>query len=289
MIKLKRARTKAAIDEGFWGPRAKGLLFDLLRHWREGLKTSERPRLKFEPKWGVVKPQLFKEAFHKCAYCETPTTVVAYGDVEHYRPKSVYWWLAYVYDNYLASCMICNQRYKKDHFEISGQRLRGPEIKASHSDPELEALAQSFAPDPLEAAEVSAFEALHHQEGAYLPHPYFDDPETLLAYEVFDATYEVLVVAKESTEPAKARMAAIERQLGLNRPELKRLRYAQYKIYRLAHRVSHSEDIDAKSRLAARELLTSLSRDSSAYAGMIRYFLSLKTQPWERPPTSGSA
>lgn len=47
--------------------------------------------------------------------------MVAYGDGEHYRPKSTYWWLAYNYDNYLASCTLCNQRFKEAKFPIRGR------------------------------------------------------------------------------------------------------------------------------------------------------------------------
>ncbi|MEZ5329022.1 MAG: hypothetical protein R3F19_28590 [Verrucomicrobiales bacterium] len=72
--------------------------------------------------WKKAKDQLLKETHDKCAYCEAPTAVVTYGDVEHYRPKSKYWWQAYCMSNYLVSCAICNQRFKKDKFPIDGQK-----------------------------------------------------------------------------------------------------------------------------------------------------------------------
>ena len=42
--------------------------------------------------WKAGKPQLKRETGGKCAYCESPTDTVAHGDVEHFRPKSKYWW-----------------------------------------------------------------------------------------------------------------------------------------------------------------------------------------------------
>jgi 5-methylcytosine-specific restriction endonuclease McrA len=63
--------------------------------------------------WKPGKKQLKAESFGKCAYCEAPTTVVAHGDVEHFRPKNVYWWLAYCYDNHLFACQICNQSQER--------------------------------------------------------------------------------------------------------------------------------------------------------------------------------
>jgi hypothetical protein len=80
--------------------------------------------------WAELKWHLF-ELFHgKCAYCEGKPQAVAYGDVEHYRPKSKvdedpdhpgYYWLAYDTSNLLPSCGPCNQtRGKMTHFPVRG-------------------------------------------------------------------------------------------------------------------------------------------------------------------------
>src|SRR4051812_10882784 len=39
-----------------------------------------------------------------CAYCQSDLPHNDPGDVEHFRPKSEYWWLAYEFANYLLSC-----------------------------------------------------------------------------------------------------------------------------------------------------------------------------------------
>jgi hypothetical protein len=75
--------------------------------------------------WKAAKPQLKLETGGKCAYCESPTDTVAHGDVEHYRPKSKYWWLAYCYENYLYACQICNQVYKGDEFPYTRRKACG--------------------------------------------------------------------------------------------------------------------------------------------------------------------
>lgn len=54
----------------------------------------------------------------KCAYCEQ---VVEATHVEHYRPKSLYWWLAYSWDNLLRVCPTCNT-HKGNYFEISRKK-----------------------------------------------------------------------------------------------------------------------------------------------------------------------
>lgn len=55
---------------------------------------------------------------NKCAYCEQ---IIEQFHVEHYRPKSIYYWLAFSWDNLLVACPTCNQ-YKDDHFELSGTK-----------------------------------------------------------------------------------------------------------------------------------------------------------------------
>lgn len=52
--------------------------------------------------------------FWKCAYCEQ--RIEGYH-IEHYRPKSIYYWLAYSWDNLLFCCSRCNQ-FKLHFFEV---------------------------------------------------------------------------------------------------------------------------------------------------------------------------
>ncbi|MGL4551126.1 MAG: hypothetical protein ACRC33_08060 [Gemmataceae bacterium] len=73
----------------------------------------------------------------KCAFCESNVDHIAYGDVEHYRPKAGYvqrpggplkrpgyFWLAYEWENLLFSCQLCNQRFKQNHFPLRNNRRR---------------------------------------------------------------------------------------------------------------------------------------------------------------------
>lgn len=50
----------------------------------------------------------------KCSYCEQ--RVESYH-VEHYRPKTIYYWLAYSWDNLFYCCPKCNG-HKLDNFEV---------------------------------------------------------------------------------------------------------------------------------------------------------------------------
>lgn len=59
-----------------------------------------------------------------CAYCQTGLTPSDRGDVEHFRPKSVYWWFAYDFENYLLSCARCNRVRKGSRFPLADREPR---------------------------------------------------------------------------------------------------------------------------------------------------------------------
>ena len=60
-----------------------------------------------------------------CAYCQCELPRNDRGDIEHFRPKNGgYWWLAYVFDNYLLSCSVCNRERKRDLFPVAMGSLR---------------------------------------------------------------------------------------------------------------------------------------------------------------------
>jgi uncharacterized protein (TIGR02646 family) len=96
----------------------------------------------------------------KCCYCEERFGATSYGDIEHYRPKTVsqqgrglpkllpgYYWLANEWTNLLISCEVCNRGNKRMMFP-----LRDPEARArSHHDDltrEEPLLINPFLEDP---------------------------------------------------------------------------------------------------------------------------------------------
>lgn len=56
----------------------------------------------------------------KCAYCESG---IEDRHVEHYRPKSTYYWLAYSWDNLLIACSTCNSK-KLAKFDILATKVK---------------------------------------------------------------------------------------------------------------------------------------------------------------------
>ncbi len=65
--------------------------------------------------------KVFKDAFlilsgGLCPVCEQD--ISNYDDIEHFRPKQHYWWLAYDYKNYAPYCKLCNSTYKRTQFPL---------------------------------------------------------------------------------------------------------------------------------------------------------------------------
>ncbi len=267
MIRLHRHRDQK-IPLSFRGQRRVKRERALLEAKRSGaLKSHLKNSL-----WKPAKPNLIRETHGKCAYCEAPTDTVAHGDVEHFRPKSVWWWLALCYDNYAFSCQVCNQVFKGDAFPLSNSRMSGPSIRSNTSDEKIGSLAGTLAPDPLDAAE--GFPRNHFfdacaAEKSLLPDPYAEDPEDLFAYEADEVLHEVRVVPRS---PASTdRVVACETHLGLNRQPLRRDRWLRYETLR---QVKQAWDV---SPAATRVLLSDLFRAEisadKSFAGMSRYFV----------------
>lgn len=87
----------------------------------------------------TVKQALIAAQHGKCCFCESKITHIAYGDVEHFRPKAGfrqeegeplgrpgYYWLAYDWGNLYLCCRLCNQRHKRNLFPLAdpGRRAR---------------------------------------------------------------------------------------------------------------------------------------------------------------------
>ena len=87
----------------------------------------------FPPVWRTkkyVKKALRAMSHTNCSYCQNPHAAGGYGDVEHYRPKSLFPTRAYSWNNYFFSCTLCNNT-KSDKWPEVGDYVR-PDV----GDPE---------------------------------------------------------------------------------------------------------------------------------------------------------
>jgi hypothetical protein len=55
-----------------------------------------------------IKAQLIIETSEKCAYCESLVRHIAFGDVEHIKPKSLFPELCFTWSNLTFACSVCN-------------------------------------------------------------------------------------------------------------------------------------------------------------------------------------
>lgn len=234
MITLNRIRKAGAIKTKYRGNGKKKKELELLKAHKSKL-SGEIEKISFDSTyWKLSKSQLIIESSGKCAYCEATTNVVAHGDVEHYRPKSIYWWLAYTYDNYLFACQICNQVYKSDHFPIRGILLQEPNISATSTDFDLDLLLSKLSPDPLATDTnftLQQYAQNHLHEKPLLLNPYLDNPESIIAYEADDVLEEVKMIAANNNHIAN--IQAMEEYYGINRKELKSYRYSVFRTFRI--------------------------------------------------------
>ena len=272
MIALEHIRTAQAINAKFRGAdkreRDKELMFA-----KRDVLNNPLNKIEFKSSyWKTAKQQLKKESNGKCAYCEANTEVVAHGDVEHFRPKSIYWWLAYTYDNYLYACQICNQTYKGDNFPIGANKYPEPAIGVTTTDENINQLAGNISPDPIDIAlnyTLQKYLDEHRAERAYLINPYIDDPTVYFAYEADDVIEEVKIIP---TNPIFANhVRSAEDFYGINRIELKNARYAVFTKFR-AFKLAYPVLTDATIRREVRKQIDNMLSDKHLFTGMNRYF-----------------
>ena len=222
--------------------------------------------------WKAAKDQLRKEARGKCAYCEARADAVAHCDVEHFRPKDTWWWLTCCWDNYLFACQICNQEYKSNHFP-SAKSIPPVSLKHNTTDPALAAMSGKLAPDPVVPAEITAWLKVLAKEKADIIDPCLTDPEEFFAWEVDDDAGEITLVARTTTPKVKRIVKACVDIFGLNREELRQLRYETFEALDIARKALESPGLPEARRTKILRRLTRYASSARAFTGMSRYFL----------------
>jgi len=190
----------------------------------------------------TVKDALIKAQHDKCCFCESKVTHIAYGDVEHFRPKAGvrqksgaplerpgYYWLAYEWTNLFFSCPLCNQRYKENLF---------PLIKACDR-------------------------ARSHNDDISREKPLFIDPAE--DAEKFIAFRAEVIFATNDNPRGKATIKA----LGLDRDKLNDIRKEHYDRLRIVYEVANLKPPVPASK-DAKDLIDRAIQNSSPYTSMLR-------------------
>ncbi len=226
--------------------------------------------------WSSAKPKLIADSHDKCAYCEAKATAVSYGDVEHFRPKAHWWWLACAWENYLFSCQICNQgRFKGENFPLAGTAAKAPVIVTpATTAATLAKMPGKLAPDPTDATACTAhFKKLFKAEKPGLIDPANEDPEAFLAYQTDESKYHVTVIPRTSSATVKRRVADCIQYYGLNREELCELRYDLYETLAEAREDLAEPGLPAARRAKILKRLERFVSKKRQFAGMSRYYL----------------
>jgi uncharacterized protein (TIGR02646 family) len=272
MIALERVRTTDKIHLNFRGAKRIAWNKELLNRQKAILIGKFEAHNFKQSRWKEAKTQLFAESGDKCAYCEAQTRVVSHGDVEHFRPKSKYWWLAYCYDNYLVACQVCNSVYKGNEFPILDElkALTPPNLTTQTTDEEIDLLAPTLNPDPIDDSglKLTDFIKAYHTERPLLLNPYFDDPSEFFAWKVETVLEHVILIPKKTKY--RPYIEAAEKYYGLNRKELKESRYYFYEIYNTLYQVLDRVNTDTRQEIENR--IIKMKDKSSPFSGMIRYF-----------------
>lgn len=99
-----------------------------------------------DDKWNNpdVRGALYAMHGSACAYCQRILSDQR-GDVEHFRPKSIYPWLKYKFSNYVMACYSCNRILKNKDFELVPGTAR-----VTVDDPEQLLKEQPLLLDPVD-------------------------------------------------------------------------------------------------------------------------------------------
>ena len=144
MIRIRRPDTPPAVLSGRGREHCLALCSEFCQApqaYREGTARFDFRRAIYAHR--TVRQALLEAQHGKCAFCESKIEHVAYGDVEHFRPKGGYrqrpheplrrpgyYWLAYEWANLFLACQLCNQRFKANRFPLADARRRA----TSHHD-----------------------------------------------------------------------------------------------------------------------------------------------------------
>jgi uncharacterized protein (TIGR02646 family) len=191
----------------------------------------------------TVKKVLKNVQHDKCCFCESKITHVAYGDVEHYRPKAGYrqnkkeelgrpgyYWLAYDWNNVYLACEMCNRRWKANLFPLKDDTKRA----RCHKD------------------DIEAEEPLFVNPG-------IENPEEFIGFR------EEVAYSVSNSDKGKHTIEGLQ----LNRMELVERRKDKYDLLKALHDIMALTPALPESR-KAQVLLNKAIADDAEYAAMIR-------------------
>ncbi len=194
-----------------------------------------------------VKEALIAAQHGKCFLCESKVAHVAFGDVEHFRPKAGYrqketddlgrpgyYWVAYEWPNLFFACQICNQKFKKNLFPLSSPTKR----------------------------------AVSHTDDMKIEKPMFIDPSVENPLKFISFRKEIPFPLRNSRR-AKATITL----LGLDRPELNEVRRDRYQMLKALFSIAR---LNLPESVEAQTILDDAVKKTAEYSSMARAAIAAK-------------
>ncbi|EJT05008.1 retron system putative HNH endonuclease [Rhizobium sp. CCGE 510] len=102
-------RSRTSVPKALLSDRVRAAIEDVQRFMRRSEDEKAQRRSPYDE--SIIHrsevPQALSELFfHKCAYCESRSA----NTIDHFRPKSLYPWLAYDWENLYPTCFECDRR-----------------------------------------------------------------------------------------------------------------------------------------------------------------------------------
>lgn len=111
--------------------------------------------------WTELKADFKEKQNSRCAICEKELNDIYSQDIEHYRPKTIYWWLAYNPENYYLACAECNRSYKKIEFPLLNQTQHTNYLDRKNIKNEIPLLVNPLKDNPLDYFQIVFI--IHHK------------------------------------------------------------------------------------------------------------------------------
>lgn len=135
--------------------------------------------------------------------------------------------------------------------------------------------AGSFTPDPLnnnEGLDMSEFIRRHKDERLLLINPYIDDPQNYFAWNVDTTLEEVELIPVRNNDFSEKYVKAAENAYGLNRDELKKLRYEIYLQYSTHKLYVNATETHLQIKAKSQAIINRMLGNDKSYSGMLKYF-----------------
>jgi len=140
-------------------------------------------------------------------------------------------------------------------------------------------MAGKISPEPLDQVQVDDFLNHHMLERPLLINPYYDSPEQFFAWEADDVLKEVKIIPHPMNNEAQAFCDNAIKFYGLNRIELRQLRYSFYLNFKVFKMVLADSGINQQTKNSVKQAIHEMKSQAAAFAGMVNYFDALPSLP----------